>query len=124
MEKLKIGDHVAKIGNHLSHTSYHFDVVERLTPTLAVTKRGVKIKNEPKKTTLGEGFVFKEQGDHWKEWQLSTPEIVSAALKQKREIEARAWLREKKFTAEEVVRLKEMFEAEFGCNGALQLDSQ
>lgn len=123
MEKLKVGDNVVKIGDHLSHTSYHFDVVERLTPTLAVTKRGVKIKNEPK-STFGEGFVFKEHGERWKEWQLSTSEIVSAALKQKKEIEARAWLREKKFTTDEVVRLKEMFEAEFGCNAQLQLDNQ
>lgn len=119
MEKLKVGDNVVKIGDHLSHTSYHFDVVERLTPTLAVTKRGVKIKNEPK-STFGEGFVFKEHGDHWKEWQISTSEIVASALKQKKEIEARVWLREKKFTAEEVVRIKEMFEAEFGCKTPLQ----
>jgi len=110
MEKLKVGDHVVRINYNFSYTTYTFDKVERLTPTLAVTKRGVKIKNEPKSTS-GEGFVFKEHGDHWKEWQLSTPEIVASALKQKKEIEARAWLREKKFTAEEVVRLKEMFEA-------------
>lgn len=102
---------MVRISHKFSYTDYTFDVVERLTPTLAVTKRGVKIRNEPK-TTLGEGFVFGEQGDQWRQWQRSTPDIMAAALAQKKVIESRAWLRDAKFTDEEVVRLKEIFENE------------
>ena len=111
-QKLKVGDRIVKIRTHLSYTSYHFDEVERLTPTLAVTKRGVKITNTPASGFFSGQVVYREHGDKWKVWQPSTPEIVAEATKQKKVFEARAWLREAKFTDEEVVRLKELFETE------------
>lgn len=109
MEKLKVGDRVVNVNSSTWGTHYNFSEVEKLTPTQAVLKNGVRLVNEPKRFYYNdESYSFSEKGNKWKRWELETPEILADYKLQQENITIKTWFRDHKFTPEEKKTIYEL----------------
>ncbi|NRA48270.1 MAG: hypothetical protein HRU12_03990 [Phaeodactylibacter sp.] len=61
--KLKVGDKVVRISRYGGSESFVIDEIERLTITQAITKKGARIKNEPKKHPFRDYYYYKKVGE-------------------------------------------------------------
>ena len=111
MKRLEVGDKVynkehARWGGNVY---YRFEVVERLTKTQAVLSNGIKLINEPVKSSFSKDTVgYSVHGDRWKKWHIQTDEIILEAKAEKERQTINSWFELRKFTESEkqIVYLK------------------
>ena len=111
MKRLEVGDKVynkehARWGGNVY---YRFEVVERLTKTQAVLSNGIKLINEPVKSSFSKDTVgYSVHDDRWKKWHIQTDEIILEAKAEKERQTINSWFELRKFTESEkqIVYLK------------------
>lgn len=111
---LKIGDKVCLIKGHRWGTgnSYYFSEVVRLTKTMAVLANGRKLVNNGIKyphREVPDALYYKEHGDKWTEWQLTTPEIIKECEIQREEDKAVNWFHNYKFNVQDKIKIYNLF---------------
>ena len=84
---LKVGDEVCTkkcsgSWRRQKDFEYTFSKVERTTNKLAILENSTRIKNTATKDFNG-AYCYSEQGDIYKKWIISTPELKQEAKRQK-----------------------------------------